>query len=129
MRNPARNAMRSVKVNKFELLGILASNRETHVTTYEEAVVDYKTAALKIAQDNLELAKTTDLDKISKMKAVPSAPVSYADNYDRAIRMLQLSVDDVIELEEDIFNQLVLDEWNWKHQFTVSASLYKTLTV
>lgn len=119
--------MRSVKVNKFELLGILGINRETHVTTFEEAVADYKAAALKIAQDNLELAKTEDLGKIAKIKPLPQAPISYADNYDRAIRMLQLSVDDVIELEEDVFNQLVLDEWHWKHQFVASASLYKTL--
>ena len=41
--------------------------------------------------------------------------------------MLELSVEDTIELEDDIFNQLVLDEWTWKHQFVASASLYKSL--
>jgi hypothetical protein len=41
--------------------------------------------------------------------------------------MLELSVEKEIEVEEDVFNQLVLDEWHWKNQFIASASLYKTL--
>jgi hypothetical protein len=41
--------------------------------------------------------------------------------------MLELSVEDTIELEEDVFNQLVLDEWTWKNAFVASNSLYKTL--
>ena len=31
------------------------------------------------------------------------------------------------ELEEDIFNQLVLDEWSWKNSFTATSALYKTI--
>ena len=44
-----------------------------------------------------------------KIKAHPSAPNSYEDSYKRAIRMLELSIDEVIEIEEDVFNQLVLE--------------------
>ena len=40
--------------------------------------------------------------------------------------MLELSVEDIIEVEEDVFNQLVLDEWQWKRSFTASAMSYKT---
>ena len=50
-----------------------------------------------------------------------------SDNYTRAIRMLELSVEDVIEIEEHIFNQLVLDEWGWKQQFTAMSALYKSV--
>lgn len=127
MRNPLRNAMKSVKLKKKELLKIVRENREKHIGQYAESVEDYKTAAVKLAKEHVELAKTGELNKIAKIKAMPSAPASYEKEYDRAIRMLELSVDDVIELEEDVFNQLVLDEWAWKHQFVASASLYKTL--
>ena len=119
--------MKSVKLKKKELLKIVKENRQKHITDYAESVEDYKTAAVKVAKEHVELAKTADLSKIAKIKAMPSAPVSYEKEYDRAVRMLELSVDDVIELEEDVFNQLVLDEWHWKHQFIASASLYKTL--
>ena len=127
MRLQGRNAMRSVKVEKAELLKIVRDNQKKHIKEYDESVKDYKKAAIKIAKEHVELAKTGDLEQIAKIKAMPSKPTSYEKDYDRAIRMLELSVDDTIELEEDIFNQLVLDEWTWKHQFVASGALYKTL--
>jgi len=119
--------MRSVKVNKKELMTILADNKKKHVKEFEEAVKDYKKAALKVAKEHVELAKTGELDKIAKIRSMPNGPISYEDSYNRAIRMMELSVDEVIELEEQIFNQLVLDEWMWKQAFVASASLYKTI--
>jgi hypothetical protein len=119
--------MRSVKINKAELLKIVRDNQKKHIKDFEESVKDYKKAALKVAKEHVELAKTGDLDQIAKIRAMPSRPTSYEDNYNRAIRMLELSVDDIIELEEDTFNQLVLDEWAWKHQFVASGALYKSI--
>ena len=119
--------MRSVKINKKELLSIVRENKEKHVKEYKESVEDYKAAALKVAAEHVELAKTGELNKIAKIKAMPSAPSSYEKEYDRAIRMLELSVEKEIEVEEDVFNQLVLDEWHWKNAFVASASLYKSL--
>lgn len=127
MRNPLRNVMRSVKVNKTELLEIVSKNKIKHVKEFDESVKDYKKAALKVAKEHVELAKSGDLEQIAKIRAMPQKPASYEKDYERAIRMLELSVEDTIELEEDIFNQLVLDEWHWKNQFVASASLYKTL--
>lgn len=119
--------MRSVKINKGELLKIVRDNQKKHIKEYDESVKDYKKAAIKIAKEHVDLAKTGDLDSIAKIKAMPSRPASYEKEYDRAIRMLELSVDDVIELEDQIFNQLVLDEWHWKNAFVASAALYKTI--
>jgi hypothetical protein len=42
--------------------------------------------------------------------------------------MLELSVEEEIELEEAIFNQLVMDEWVWKAQFNASNAMYKTMS-
>lgn len=127
MRQQGRNVMRSVKVEKKKLLAIVRENKDKHVKEYNESVEDYKTAAVKVAAEHVELANTGELAKIAKIRAMPSAPVSYEKEYDRAIRMLELSVEKEIEVEEDVFNQLVLDEWAWKHQFVASASLYKSL--
>ena len=119
--------MRSVKVEKNELLGIVRDNKKKHVKEFDEAVKDYKKAAVKVAKEHVELAKTGDLDSIAKIRAMPQKPTSYEKDYDRAIRMLELSVESVIELEEDIFNQLVLDEWSWKQGFVAQSALYKSL--
>jgi len=127
MRNKRKNVMNSVKIDRDQLKTIVLENKQKHVAEYEEAVSDYKTAVLKIAKDNLKLAQTTDMDKFKQIKSVPTPPQSYENDYNRAIRMLELSVETVIELEDEIFNQLVLDEWNWKFNFSLSNTTYKTL--
>lgn len=119
--------MNSVKINRLELLGIVKENATKHVAAYDEAVTDYKALVLKIMQNNLKLAKTGDLVEFTKIKAVPQAPQNYASSYTRAIRMLELSVEEVIDIEQDTFNQLVLDEWVWKHNFVATSAMYKGL--
>ena len=119
--------MRSVKINKAELLKIVQDNKKKHVKEFEESVKDYKKGAIKLAKEHVDLAKSGDLDKIAKIKAMPQKPMSYEKEYDRAIRMLELSVEDVIELEDDVFNQLVLDEWSWKNTFVATGAMYKSL--
>lgn len=126
MRNPGRNVMNAVKVNREQLLDIVRANKEKHIAEFIESVEDFKVAVVKIAKENVTLAKTGDLASIAKIKTNPTKPNSYEASYTRAIRMLELSVEDVIEVEEDVFNQLVLDEWQWKNSFTASATLYKT---
>ncbi|HET8688784.1 MAG TPA: hypothetical protein VFM18_19375 [Methanosarcina sp.] len=119
--------MNSVKVNKKELLEILRANKEKHVTEFNEAVSDYKAGVAKLAKANLKLANSGDLDKFKQIRGVPNAPTSYETSYSRAIRMLELSVEEVIEVGEHEFNQLVLDEWDWKHNFTTSNAFYKSI--
>ena len=118
--------MNNVKMNRKELLGIVKENKEKHVAEYAESVEDYKIAVIKITAGNLKLAKTADLAQFN-FRGIPAKPANYEDNYTRAIRMLELSVEDVIDVEEHIFNQLVLDEWGWKQQFTASSALYKSV--
>lgn len=127
MKNLRRNVMHAVKVNRKELLKIVSENKEKHIADFTESVEDYKAAVIKLAEANLELATSGDLDKIARCKPMPSKPVSYESNYTRAIRMLELSVEKEIDVEEDVFNQLVLDEWSWKNAFVASASLYKSI--
>ena len=119
--------MHAVKINRIELLNIVRENKAKHVSDFNESVEDYKKAVLKIATDNLTLANSADLEQIARIRVVPQKPVSYEQNYNRAERMLELSVEEVIEVEEDVFNQLVLDEWAWKNSFVASASLYKSI--
>ena len=119
--------MQSVKMNRQELLEIVKKNATKHVQDYDESVKDYMLAVVKLAKNNLKLANSGDMDQIRKIKNLPQQPANYAENYTRAIRMLELSVDAVIEVEEHIFNQLVLDEWGWKQAFVAQSALYKSI--
>lgn len=122
--------MRSVKINKEELLGIVRANAEKHEADYKEAVEGWKVALVEVTKQNARLAKQIEEGKVTdlnaKFKSIPSTPSNYSSAYARAIRMLELSVEVVIDLEQEIFNQLVLDEWSWKHSFEAVTSMYKT---
>ena len=126
MQDIRRNVMNAIKMKRLELLDIVRANKEKHIAEYVEAVNDYKALVIQIAGANLKLAKTGDLEQIKRIKGMPQLPQSFEDSYKREIRMLELSVEDIIEVEEDVFNQLVLDEWQWKRGFTASAMSYKT---
>jgi tetrahydromethanopterin S-methyltransferase subunit A len=126
MENIKRNVMNSIKMKRLELLDIVRANKEKHITEFAESVIDYKALVLKNATLNLKLAKSGDLEQFKGLKGAVAAPTSYEDSYKRAIRMLELSIEDIIEVEEDVFNQLVLDEWSWKRSFLVGNSMYKS---
>ena len=129
--------MRSVKMNTKELLEIVRANKTKHEADFKEAVTDYLTVVRKVTKENAKIARANagkaeaaaDLTSLVfvSAKSIPAAPRSYSDEYGRAIRMLELEVEPVVEIEDDTFNQLVLDEWNWKAQFVASASMYKTM--
>ena len=126
MQNIQRNVMNAIKMKRLELLEIVRQNMQKHTAEYDESVEDYKVLVLKITNSNLKLAKTADLKNFKQIKSLPQHPSSHEDSYKRAVRMLELSVDDIIEIEEDVFNQLVLDEWSWKQHFDASNIMYKT---
>ena len=114
--------MESVKVNKLELLKIVRENKEKHIKEYNEAVNDFKLAVIKICNENMEIVESGKLD----VKFMPAKPTSYEANYARAIRMLEMSVDDTVELDQYEFAKLVQDEWEWKQAFSTSNSAYKS---
>ncbi len=127
MRLEGNNVMKEVKLYVSDLLAIVKENKLKHVEQYLEAVEDYKVAVLKITKQNLKFAKTGNLEDISKIKSIPTRPESYESHYEKAIRMLVLSVDNEVTIDSATFNQLVLDEWSWKQSFSLSGSLYKSL--
>lgn len=130
--------MNSIKMNRLELLSIVKKNLEKHKADYIEAVSDHKIAMENIAEENVKLTKqnqkyiesveSVDNTKLKRLKEWLPIPNSYEKEYGRAIRMLELSVEDVIDVEEDVFNQLVLDEWGWKQQFATASTMYKTMS-
>jgi len=119
--------MKTIKIDKNELLVILRKNELQHISDYKESVEDYINVVLLISQQNLTIAQIGDISKFGNIKYVPSKPISYESYYKKAICMLELSVETIIELSDQDFSQLVLDEWSWKNSFENSNSIYKSL--
>ncbi len=51
-------------------------------------------------------------------------PTSNEKDYERALSMLDMSVDDEIILDQNEYNQYVLNEWVWSNSFNHSKAAY-----
>lgn len=113
--------MQAVKVKKSELLDILRKNREEHRETFLEALDGYHKAAMKALADRVQEAK--DNQRISLTFHLEQ-PTDQTKEYDRIIKMLEMSVDDEVELTQKEFANYVMDDWSWMHQWLASNSRY-----
>jgi hypothetical protein len=51
-------------------------------------------------------------------------PEDHTKDYDHIIAMVEMSVDDLFELNQNDFARYVLDDWEWKAAFTQSVMAY-----
>lgn len=115
------HALDKIKVEKEKLLAIVKENRAKHATTHEEAVKKYRELVVENLEKALVEAKegkkfTTDLELVQ--------PVAFVQEYDRAIGMLEMSLDETITIDVNDYTKLVEDRWQWSNQFKLSNSRY-----
>ena len=111
----------SVNVSRTDLLETLRKNREQHLKDYEVAKTKYREAAIQQLKKMLE-----DAESGKKFETYVTAPEpsKYTDSYDRAIRMLEMSKDEKIQLTDHAFKRLVMDEWDWTRDFASNTKSY-----
>ncbi len=114
--------MQTVKIDRIQLLEIVKENLLKHVAEYKIAVVGYREAYIKRLSDALANVDTVGVDR--NLLAHLPEPENHQKEYERVIRMLAMSADNFIELEEYDFNQYVLDEWAWAARAKLSNSFY-----
>lgn len=113
--------MKKVNVHKDNLLEELQTNRENHREIYEEALEGYKDKVRAELENYLQRVENGD---VLSIRVNLPRPEDHTDDYDRAIKMVQMSVDDELELTENEFAQYVMDDWGWKQSFTASTAMY-----
>jgi hypothetical protein len=113
--------MNSIFVSKIQLLEILTGNRSAHQEIFKEAQKGYRSKAIELLDKALEEARHGGKITVSFM--LP-APQDHTADYDRVIRMLEMSVDSEIQIEEDQFQMYVMDDWTWKRAFMENSTMY-----
>lgn len=113
--------MKDVKVEKTEVLSILKQNREKHRGIFLEALDGYKARVTQILEEKLAAAKA---GKYFKLYIMLAEPIDQTKDYDRAIKMLEMSVDTELTLSEADFRAYIFDDWSWKSQFLASNAAY-----
>jgi PP-loop superfamily ATP-utilizing enzyme len=111
-----------ITVNKAVLLAAITKNREVHEADFKEANSGFKVAVELKLREHLEL-----LHKEGKaiLSIKLEAPQEHTKDYDRVIRMLEMSVADEVTISEAQFRQYVMDDWDWKERFSTVSSSYK----
>lgn len=111
----------TVTVKKTELLETIRKNRAAHKATYDEAVAGYREESVAKLTSMLEAAKGGQhIETSTGLKP----PVQHLKDYDRVVRMLEMSTAEEIKISENQFQQYVMDEWSWKEQFATAANMY-----
>ena len=113
--------MENIKVDKAKLIATLEENRAKHRKIFEEACDGYQKAVIKELEAQLSRAKA-GIRRSIQISIL--APVDQTKEYDRAIAMLKMSVDDQALLSERDFQCYVLDDWDWKQKFLAANRMY-----
>lgn len=113
--------MDRVTVKKDALLEALRTNREAHQGIFDEAVEGYQQEAERRLKAHLKEVRS---GKMKQVAVFLDVPVNHTKDYDRIIKMVEMSVDDEIVLTQQNFSAFVMDDWTWKQQFLTSNSTY-----
>jgi hypothetical protein len=113
--------MEDITVDKQNLIDIITANRDNHRAKFVEAFEKFKVEVEKNLADRLkEIRKGT----VPSLNFALPVPVDHTRDYNRIIRMLELSVDEHIVLSERDAQMYVMDQWDWSAQFAASTANY-----
>jgi hypothetical protein len=113
--------MDNITVDKQQLIEIISVNRDNHRSQFEEAFGRFKA---EVEKNLAERLKKIQKGKIPSLIIKLPVPVDHTTDYNRVIRMLELSVNDQIDLSEDDAAMYVMDEWDWSRQFAAMSASY-----
>lgn len=113
--------MKEVTVLRPDLLETIRTNRNRHRETYEEAVKIYRQRLMEWLEERI---KQLQRNEKVRMRVNLPEPVDYTDQYDRAIRMLEMSTEEEIKISSTDFDRFVMDNWEWREHFAANTSFY-----
>lgn len=113
--------MEKMTYRRDDLLKVLRENRANHRKEFEGAIKGYEEDAIARLQG---LVKQMKAGKRPSLMISMPIPQDHTKDYDRVIRMLEMCVTDIIELDETDFQQYVQDDWAWKGQFSATNAMY-----
>lgn len=113
--------MRDIKVDKQTVITFLKNNREKHIALFAENYKKYRELCISYLSRRLDESKLNKRFQIYD-GCTPEEPSCYISQYDLAIEMLEMSVDEQVELNVQDFKKYIKDEWDWSYNFYNSSS-------
>ena len=110
-----------VTAKKSEVLATLRVNRAEHQVIVIEARAGYLAKAREAVAAKLDALGAGKLVALSFGLVMPQ---DQTNEYDAAIRMLELHTGDTVELNDDMVRCLVMNEWAWMPHFVGTNAIY-----
>jgi len=112
--------MKQVKIEKSKLLSALKNNCKKHSDDFAEIEDNYRLSLMDLYEKRLQQLSEGEIPK----NEVPYRPHHHLDDYDAAILMVEMEVENTVVLEQREFEQLVMDRWSWQKEFEISKTMY-----
>lgn len=113
-----------VTIRKDSLLAAIKNNRTQHVRELHDANLGYRDQMLsKLRWFAAQVEANKDIEIRDLLQILK--PFDHTSDYDRVIKMLEMSTGDEATLSEDQFEKYVMDEWHWKQQHVAMSSSYR----
>ncbi len=112
---------RTIKVEKQRLIDTVTANRNEHRGHFITAQQKYREKVIEILDERLAAARRGD--KIDVQISLPQ-PQDYTSWYDKALSGLEWEVSDYVNLTQEEFNRLVLNDWEWRSAFAGTTMSY-----
>lgn len=110
------------KFPKAKILETLRINAETHKKEFKELLEKntehVKTEIQKVAQS----VGYPDLTQVNA--ALRAKPTDHSRDYERMIKILEMTTQEEIELTGSEFERYIEDEWDWKDTFLSNKMTY-----
>jgi hypothetical protein len=121
--------MEIIKVGRVHLLDTMRKNREAHAEEFALAEKGYwlkmEEGLAKALKEVRKHGEFVNKDLFRSIPYIPgSRPENHTHDYDVVIKMLEFSVDDVIELDRAKFQAYVMDNWQWSGTVKATNSFY-----
>lgn len=112
---------RTVKADRATLIESLQKNKEAHQAELVEALEGWR---IEVEEDLKDVARACrkaakDTENFNGFEEchlnVPEKPQDYSDEYDKAIHMFEVEVEEHVELTGDEIEAYIHDNWDWSH--------------
>lgn len=113
----------TVNVRRLDLINALKGGLSLHRSQFIEADLDYKAAVLAFQEAARERTANGDF---SDFRMNLHAPENKSQEYVDIIEMMEVSVDDVVQIDKEAFKAFYKNEWPWSAGFLAASAGYKS---
>ena len=116
-------SMTEVRLAKRAVINQLLENRKVHRQKFEEAMDGYRDEAVRVLEKHIENIKNNEPQQVYLNLPLPE---DHSEDYDRAIQMLEWSLDDEVILNQREYSTYIMDDWGWKQDFDSTWAMYSS---